>query len=246
MFSSEQPRVLVVDDEPQLRRALRTSLRVGGFVVDDAASATDAIGAIRENAFDLALLDINMPAVNGVELCRQIRALELQIGIVMVTVRDAEKDIVQALEAGADDYITKPFRFGELTARCRAVLRRVLSSTELKETSISAGDLELDLSRRLLRKAGKEVRLTRTEFNLLAVLMRNQGTPLSHTKLLRTVWGPEYGKELEYLRSYIRLLRKKIESDPAQPKYLVTEPGVGYRFCRPPNSELMPSDVEKL
>jgi two-component system, OmpR family, KDP operon response regulator KdpE len=154
--------------------------------------------------------------------------------------------MVQALEAGADDYVTKPFRLGELTARCRAVLRRVHAGNAAGEVSISAGDLELDLNRRLLRKAGKVVHLTPTEFNLLAFLMKNQGIPLNHAKLLRTIWGPEYGEELEYLRSYVRLLRKKIENDPAQPKYLVTEPWLGYRFCSPSTSDCSPSNAGQL
>jgi len=233
MLSSGQPRVLVVDDESQLRRTLRTSLCTRGFAVEEAANAGEAMEVIGRDTFDLALVDVNMPLVSGLELCRQIRALGLQMGIVMITVRDAEKDIVQAFEAGADDYIIKPFRLSELTARCHAVLRRVLPATENSETLISAGDLELDLRLRSLRKAGLKVRLTPTEFDLLALLMRNQGVSMTHAKLLRAVWGQEYGQELEYLRSYIRLLRKKIEADPTQPKYLLTEPGLGYRFCCP-------------
>jgi two-component system KDP operon response regulator KdpE len=233
---TEQFNVLVVDDEPPLRRVLRTSLRSSGFIVEEARNAEEAFKAVRRRAFDLALLDINMPGVSGLELCRQIRAFGPQIGILMVTVRDAEKDTVQALEAGADDYITKPFRLGELTARCQAVLRR-LHPDAASEGSISAGDLELDLARRHLRKAGTVVRLTPTEFNLLAFLMKHQGLPLTHAKILRTIWGPEHGGEVEYLRSYMRLLRKKIENDPAHPKYLVTEPWLGYRFCSPAESD---------
>jgi two-component system, OmpR family, KDP operon response regulator KdpE len=232
--------VLVVDDEPPFRRVLRTSLTGSGFAVEEARTAEEALEAIRECAFDLALLDINMPGVSGLTLCRQIRALGQQIGILMVTVCGAEKDVVQALDAGADDCVTKPFRLAELTARCHAVLRRIRASNAAREASLSAGDLELDLGRRRLRKAGKVVRLTPTEFNLLAFLMKNQGITLTHAKLLRAIWGPEYGEELEYLRSYVRLLRKKIESNPAQPKYLVTEPWLGYRFCSPPNSDSLP------
>jgi two-component system, OmpR family, KDP operon response regulator KdpE len=193
--------------------------------------------AIREHTFDLALLDINMPGVSGLELCRQMRDQGQQIGILMVTVRDTEKDVVQALEAGADDYVVKPFRLGELTARCRAVLRRIHASSAAEESSIRVGDLELEPGRRILRKAGNVVRLTPTEFSLLAFLMKNEGVPLPHAKLLRAIWGPEYGEELEYLRSYVRSLRKKIEDDPAQPKYLVTERWLGYRFCSPPSSD---------
>jgi two-component system KDP operon response regulator KdpE len=151
----------------------------------------------------------------------------------MVTVREAEKDIMKALEIGADDYIIKPFRLGELQARCHAVLRRIHRGEATEEGLISAGELELDFSRHELRKRGRVVRLTPTEFNLLAFLMKHQGLPVTHAKILGTIWGPEYGNEVEYLRSYIRMLRKKIENDPAHPKYLLTEPWLGYRFSIP-------------
>jgi len=231
---------LVVDDQPLLRRVLPTCLRSSGFAVEEVRAAEEALPLLREHAFDLVLLDIGTPGVNGLDLCRQIRALGQQIGILMVTAHNAEKDVVQALEAGADDYITKPFRPAELIARCHAVLRRLRVSSASSDVPISAGDLELDLGRRQLRKAGKVVHLTPTEFNLLALLMKNQGIPLTHARLLRTIWGPEYGEELEYLRSYVRLLRKKIEDDPKQPKYLVTQPWLGYRFCSPPVFDSLP------
>jgi two-component system KDP operon response regulator KdpE len=204
-------------------------LTARGFSVEEAGSGEQAIAVVRQRPFDMLLLDINMPGMGGIEACRRIRALMPHLGIVMVTVRDAEHDMVQALEAGADDYVTKPFRFGELVARLRAVLRRV--APQDMTTVLQAGDLEIDFDRRLLRRSGELVHLTPTEFDLLALLMRNQGMPLTHAKLLRTIWGPEYGEELEYLRAYVRTLRKKIENDPAQPKYILTEPWVGYRFC---------------
>jgi two-component system, OmpR family, KDP operon response regulator KdpE len=243
MMSTKQFSVLVVDDESSLRGVLRTSLRSSGSAVKEARTAEEALKVIKERTIDLALLGINLPGVSGLELCRQLRALGHPIGIVVVTIRDAEKDMVEALQAGADDCVTNPFRLGELTARCHAVLRRVHAHNEAGEVSISAGDLELDLGRRLLLKAGKVVHLAPTEFNLLAFLMKNQGMPLTHARLLRTVWGPEYGEELEYLRSYVRLLRKKIENDPAHPKYLVTEPWLGYRFCSPSDSGSLPSNA---
>jgi two-component system, OmpR family, KDP operon response regulator KdpE len=246
MMSTKQFSVLVVDDEPPLREMLRTSLRSSGFAVKEARAAEEALKVINERTIDLALLGINMPGLNGLELCRHLRALGHLVGIVMVIVRDAEKDMIEALEAGADDCVTKPFRLGELTARCHAVLRRVYAHNAAEEVSINAGDLELDLGRRVLRKAGKVVHLAPTEFNLLAFLMKNQGVPLTHAKLLRTIWGPEYGEELEYLRSYVRLLRKKIENDPAHPKYLVTEPWLGYRFCSPSNSGSFLSNAVQL
>ncbi len=228
--------VLVVDDELALRKVLQTSLAARGFSVEEAVSGEQAIDMVPDGGFDLVLLDINMPGMGGVGACRRIRTLLPHIGIVMVTVRDAENDMVQALEAGADDYITKPIRFGELVARLHAVLRRTVAEDTLA-TTLRAGNLEIDFDRRIFRKAGQVVHLTPTEFDLLALLMRNQGMPLTHAKLLRTVWGPEYGKELEYLRSYVKTLRKKIEEDPAQPTYILTEPWVGYRFYNPSDGE---------
>ena len=228
--------VLVVDDEPPLRKVLRTSLTARGFTVEEAGSAERAIDLVGRRPFDLVLLDINMPGIGGIEACRRLRALMPQLGIVMVTVRDAESDMVQALEAGADDYVTKPFRFGELVARLRAVLRR-LAPQDLT-TVLQAGKLEIDFERRQLRRSGESIHLTPTEFDLLAMLMKNRGMPLTHVKLLRAIWGPEYGEELEYLRAYVRTLRKKIEDDPAQPKYILTEPWVGYRFHDPSDTDL--------
>src|ERR1035438_3717450 len=232
MFT-RQANVLVVDDEPSLRKVFRTSLTANGFVVEEARSGEEAIDMLPQHPFDLVLLDINMPGIGGVEACREIRALAPKVGILMVTVRDAENDMVRALEAGADDYVTKPVRFRELVARMRAVLRRLESDSATQPTVIRVADLEMDLERHSLRKAGGLIHLTPTEFDLLALLMRNQGAPLTHAKLLRTIWGPEYGTELDYLRSYVRTLRKKIENDPASPKYIITEPWVGYRFSDP-------------
>jgi two-component system KDP operon response regulator KdpE len=234
---AQRANILVVDDEAPLRKVLQTALTARGFSVEEAASAEQAIEVIAQRAFDLVLLDINLPGMGGIEACGRIRTLMPHLGIIMVTVRDAERDMVQALEAGADDYITKPFRLGVLVARLRAVLRRT-ASENAGTTVLQAGDLEIDFDRRLLKRAGEEIHLTPTEFDLLALLMRNQDMPLTHTKLLRTIWGPEYGEELEYLRAYVRTLRKKIEDDPAQPKYILTDPWVGYRFHNP-------SDVEE-
>jgi two-component system KDP operon response regulator KdpE len=236
--------VLVVDDEPALRRVFRTSLTASGFGIKEARSGEEAVEILPQHPFDLVLLDINMPGIGGVEACREIRALAPKIGILMITVRDTENDIVRALEAGADDYITKPVRFRELIARMRAVLRRRDADSASEPGTIEVGDLEMDVERHSLKKAGEVVHLTPTEFDLLALLMRNQGVPVTHTKILRTVWGPEYGAELDYLRSYIRTLRKKLEDDPARPKYIQTEPWVGYRFCNPsePGSSAGPDE----
>ncbi len=229
--------VLVVDDEPSLRKVLRTSLSACGFTVDEARSGEEALGAAQNHAFDLVLLDINMPGIGGVETCRRIRDLTPRAGIVMVTVRDQEDDKVHALEAGADDYVTKPFRLRELIARLRAVLRRTRALDLQEPPVLQAGALAMDLHRRILWRSGKQIHLSPKEFELLAYMMQNQGAPLTHVKLLRSVWGPEYGNELEYLRSYVRMLRKKIEDDPAKPEYILTEPWVGYRFRNPSDTE---------
>jgi two-component system KDP operon response regulator KdpE len=236
--------VLIVDDEPALRKVFRTSLAARGFAIEEARSGEEAVDILPQHPFDLVLLDINMPGIGGVEACREIRALAPKIGILMVTVRDAESDMVRALEAGADDYITKPVRFRELVARMRAVLRRAEADSATQPPIIRIGDLEMNLERHSLRKSGNLIHLTPTEFDLLVLLMRNHDAPVTHAKLLRTIWGPEYGTELDYLRSYVRTLRKKIEDDPAIPKYILTEPWVGYRFCDPSHPESSPESPE--
>jgi two-component system KDP operon response regulator KdpE len=232
MTTSSVPiHVLVVDDEPVLRKVFRTSLAACGFVIVEARSGEEAVEILPQHPFELVLLDITMPGIGGVEACREIRALAPKVGILMVTVCDSEHDMVRALEAGADDYVTKPVRFRELVARIRAVHRRLDAVKAAEPAVIRVADLEMDLERHLVRKAGDLVHLTPTEFELLALLMRNRGVPVTHAKLLRSVWGPEYGTELDYLRSFVRTLRKKIEDDPARPTYILTEPWVGYRFC---------------
>ena len=236
--------VLVVDDEPSLRMALRTSLTASGFVVEEVRNGEEALSAIKRQQFNLVLLDINMPGMGGVEACRRIRVADPHVGIVMVTIRDMEDEKVNALEAGADDYVTKPFRLRELIARLQAVLRRTSVHNAPEPVTIQAGDLKIDLQQRLLWRGGEEIHLSPKEFDVLAFMMKNLGAPLTHVKLLRTIWGPEYGNELEYLRSYVRMLRKKIEKDPARPEYILTEPWLGYRFRNPsnPDSPLIESD----
>jgi two-component system, OmpR family, KDP operon response regulator KdpE len=239
-------RVLVVDDEASLRKALLASLSVSGFLVAEARSGDEALEALHERVFELVLLDINMPGLSGIDTCRRIRGFSPHTGIVMVTVRDFEEDKVRALEAGADDYVTKPFRLRELIARLRAVLRRTRAFESAGPSILTAGELEIDIPKRRLTRRGEEIHLSPTEFDLLVFLMKNVGAPLTHTKLLRSVWGPEYGNELEYLRSYIRMLRKKIERNPASPEYILTEPWVGYRFRNPsdPDSPPVPAEDE--
>jgi two-component system KDP operon response regulator KdpE len=242
--SSQPIHVLIVDDEPALRKVFRTSLAASGFLIEEARSGEEAVDLLPQRPFDLVLLDINMPGIGGVEACREIRALAPKIGILMVTVRDAEHDMVRALEAGADDYVTKPVRFRELVARMRAVLRRLDSDGATEPAIIRVADLEMDHRSRWVRKSGRLVHLTPKEFALLALLMRSRGTPVTHAKLLRAIWGPEYGTELDYLRSFVRALRKKIEDDPARPRYILTEPWVGYRFSDPAESATSFSGIE--
>jgi two-component system, OmpR family, KDP operon response regulator KdpE len=236
-------RVLVVDDEPALRKVIRASLAAGGFQVEECGTGREALAAVQQRPFDLVLLDVNMPGMGGVEACRRIRALAPHTGIVMVTVRDAEEDKVLALEAGADDYVTKPFRYRELVARMGAVYRRTHAPGATEPVVVSIGNLKIDFERRMLWKGREEIHLSPKEFDLIAFLMKHQGAPLPHVRLLRAVWGPEYGNELEYLRSYVRMLRKKIEDDPARPQYLLTEPWVGYRFRNPADADLGADDA---
>jgi two-component system KDP operon response regulator KdpE len=236
--------VLVVDDEASLRRALRTSLTASGFAVEEARTGEEALGTVQQHPFDLVLLDVNMPGINGIDACRRIRGISPHAGIVMITVRDLEDDKVRALEAGADDYVTKPFKLRELTARLRAVLRRTRRQEAPDLEVLQTGNLKIDFRRRLLWRDEEEIHLSPKEFDLLAFMMKNSGAPLTHLKLLRSIWGPEYGGELEYLRSYVRMLRKKIEGDPANPEYILTEPWVGYRFHNPsdPDSPSVQTD----
>ena len=244
MVLSKPLRILVVDDEVAFRNAVRTSLAASGFTVEDAGNGGDAVSAVLQRAFDLVLLDINMPGMSGVEACQQIRALAPGMGIIMVTVRDAEEDKVEALEAGADDYVTKPFRLRELIARSGAVIRRRRPNPEEVPSILEAGNLRMDLTRRQFWKAGERVPLSPTEFELLSLLMRNQGAPLTHLKILHHVWGAEYGQERASLRVYVRRLREKIEDDPAKPNYFQTESWIGYRFRNPldPNNSASTDD----
>jgi len=230
-------RTLVVDDESALRRVLASSLKASGFQVSEASNGAEALAAVRRGTHDIVLLDVSMPGIDGLETCKRIREIDPQVGILMVTVRDSEDDKVEALESGADDYITKPFLLRELVARLRAVYRRGAAAGGPKPSVFRAGPIELDVTTRTLRKNGGEIHLSPTEFDLLAVLIQNLGTSVTHVKLLRTVWGVEYGSELEYLRSYIKMLRKKIEDDPANPVFILTDPWTGYRFYNPADPE---------
>jgi two-component system KDP operon response regulator KdpE len=222
-------RILIVDDDPQIRRVMRTTLIAQGYEAADAKSGEEAIEKFRENKYDLILLDMNMGGMDGIETCREIRSGS-DVGIVMLTVRDEEKDKIAALDAGADDYVTKPFSAPELMARVRAALRRLPNGPENGPQVIKAGNFEIDLQTRRVHAHGKEIRLTPKEFELLRYLVSHPNIPVPHMKLLQVVWGPDYGEEVEYLRVFINQLRKKIELDSSNPQFLLTEPWVGYRF----------------
>jgi two-component system KDP operon response regulator KdpE len=224
--------VLIVDDELPLRKALRMSLTASGFTVEEARDGEEALATVQGRPFDLVLLDVNMPGMNGIDACLKIRGASPHAGIVMVSVRDQEDDKVRALEAGADDYVTKPFKLQELTARLHAVLRRIRRQAHQLEV-LQAGNLKIDFHRRILWRGEEQVHLSPKEFDLLAFMMKHADVALTHTKLLRTIWGSEYGGELEYLRTYMRALRRKIEVNPAKPEYILTEPWLGYRFHDP-------------
>jgi two-component system, OmpR family, KDP operon response regulator KdpE len=229
-MSSLQSRILLVDDDPSIRRALRTTLSALGLDIEEASGGEQAVSFVRTERYDAALLDINMPGMGGVEACRTIRRLCPRLPILMLTVCDSEDDKIDALDAGADDYVTKPFHVGELMARVRSAVRRSHATQDDIATVITIGEIELDVDRRLIRKAGEIIHLTPKEFDLLHCLMSHVGKPLTHARLLTSVWGNEYGNEVEYLRTYIRQLRKKLEDNPSRPEYLLTESHVGYRF----------------
>ncbi|MGD1210639.1 MAG: response regulator transcription factor [Candidatus Acidiferrales bacterium] len=223
-------KILIVDDEPQIRRVLRTTLTSQGYTVAEAKSGDEALEQIRDERPDLILLDVNMPGRSGLETCREIRATG-DVPIIMLTVRNSERDKVQALDAGADDYVVKPFGAEELMARIRAALRRAAPAESLPP--FLSADLKIDFEKRSVTVKGEPVRLTPKEFDLLRQLVANQGKAIGHRRLLQAVWGPDYGEETEYLRVFINQLRKKIEPDPHNPRYIHTEPWVGYRFERP-------------
>ena len=219
--------ILVVDDEPQIRRVLRSTLSAKGYVITEAKSGEEAIESVRKERPGLVLLDMNMPGMGGVEACKEIRRAS-DAAIIMLTVRNAERDKVAALDAGADDYVVKPFGIEELLARIRAALRRY--SPDDPVPAFSSREVGIDFETRNVTVRGSIVHLTPKEFDVLRHLVANQGKPLTHRRLLQSAWGPDYGDETEILRVVINQLRKKIEADPARPKYILTEPWIGYRF----------------
>jgi two-component system KDP operon response regulator KdpE len=224
-------RILLVDDESAIRRALRPPLVELGFKVLDVSRGEEALQMLRASSFDIVLLDVNMPGIGGIETLRRIRAFAPRLPILMLTVRDAEEEKVEALELGADDYVTKPFSTRELIARIRTAVRRVQAPARAEDAPIEIGELRLDPVKRTVTKRGRPVHLTRKEFEILHCLMSRAGRVVTYARLLTAVWGTDCREEVEYLRTFVRQLRKKIEDDPSKPLYLLTDVYVGYRFA---------------
>ncbi len=220
-------RILVVDDEAPIRRYLRAALSGHGFAIYEAANGQEALNAVIADRPDIIILDLGLPDIDGIEVTRQLREWT-QIPIIILSVREAEQDKIAALDAGADDYLTKPFGTGELMARMRVALRRLASSPD--EPVLQVDELQMDLSRRVVTMHGEEISLTPTEYDILRLLMQNAGKVITHHHLLRQVWGTAYESEMHILRVNISNLRRKIEPDAARPTYIHTEPGVGYRL----------------
>lgn len=229
----ENSTILLVDDEPQIRRVLRTALVSQGANVIDVQSGEEALELMRTRTVDLILLDLNMPGLGGFETCRAIRN-GWDVPIIVVSVRDSDKDKVEALDAGADDFVTKPFSTDELMARIRAALRRTGFATDTTPKHISAPGLEIDFDLRKVVAHNGPVRLTPTEFDILRYLVSQANKPVPHRRILQAIWGPEYGDQIEYLRVFINQLRKKIEPPGSKPTFITTEPRIGYRFVLEP------------
>jgi two-component system KDP operon response regulator KdpE len=227
-------RILVIDDEPQIRRLMRTTLISAGYEVDDARTGEEGLEKVGAYHPDLVLLDINMPGMGGLATCEALR-MDKNIAIIMLTVRDSEADKVAALDAGADDFVTKPFSTPELMARIRAALRRVPVS-QASPARIQTGTLVIDFVDRTVSNGGKPTHLTPKELDLLRYLTQHPNQVVSHRELLQAIWGPDYGSQVDYLRVFIKNLRKKIEVNPDRPEFITTEPWVGYRFNGTPES----------
>ena len=221
-------RILVVDDQPKIRRFMGTTLVGSGYEVEEAKTGEEALEKIREFRPDLVVLDVNMPGIGGLAACRAIRS-DTNIAIIMLTVRNSEEDKVAALDAGADDFVTKPFSTPELLARIRAALRRV-QSPQSSPNKVRVGEIVIDFGARTVASRGANAHLTPKELDLLRHLTQHANQALSHRELLQAVWGPDYGDQVDYLRVFIKNLRKKIDSNPEHPEYITTEPWVGYRF----------------
>jgi len=240
-MSQPEIRILLVDDESAIRRALRPPLTELGFEVVEAIRGEEALQLLRASSFDAVLLDINMPGIGGIETLRRIRAFAPRLPVLMLTVRDAEDEKIKALDEGADDYITKPFSVRELIARIRATVRRVRAPARAEDAPIEIGDIRLSPAQKRVTRRGQPVHLTRKEYGILHCLMSHAGRPVSNAELLTTVWGAEYREEVEYLRTFVRQLRKKIEDEPSSPAYLLTDVYVGYRFV---DAEMLKEQAE--
>jgi two-component system KDP operon response regulator KdpE len=223
-------KILVVDDDPQIRRVMKATLVGHGYEVTEARTGEEALESLSGEMPNLVLLDMNMPGMGGLETCRTIRATS-EVAIIVLTVHDAEQDKVASLDAGADDYITKPFSTPELLARIRAALRRQPATSEPSAENLRLGEVEINFAARRVIGKDREIRLTPKEFDLLQYFVANPNVAIPHGRLLQAVWGPDYGNEVEYLRVFVNQLRKKIEPDPSHPRYLLTEPWVGHRFA---------------
>lgn len=223
------PHILVIDDEPQIQRAIRTILTEKGFKVSTASRGEDGLTLAAANEPDIVILDLGLPDMDGAEVCTRLREWT-QCSIIILSVRDSERDKVAALDKGADDYLTKPFGIEELLARVRVALRHSMNSHGVQNKVIHAGAITIDLVWHIVKRSDKEVKLTATEYKLLAYLAANHGRVLTHQSLLTHVWDPADANHIEYLRVYMRQLRKKLEADPERPQYILTEPGIGYRF----------------
>jgi two-component system KDP operon response regulator KdpE len=221
-------RVLVVDDEPQIRRTLAINLRARGYQVDLAATGEEALKAAADQQPDVVVLDLGLPGIDGLQVIQGLRGWT-RVPIIVLSVREREADKVAALDAGADDYVTKPFGFNELLARLRAAIRRATPADELVPI-VQTPDFRVDLAAKQVVRDGREVRLTPTEWQLVELLVRNPGRLVSQRQLLQEVWGPKYREETNYLRVFIAQIRRKLEPDPAHPRYFITEPGMGYRY----------------
>jgi len=229
-----KPSVLVVDDDPKLRRLVERQLSAEGFDVLLASNGEEALYQASLSQPNLIVLDISMPVMDGFEALERLREFFTE-PIIILSATDQEREKVRALDLGADDYLTKPFGGAELSARIRAALRRadrLSGNGPSQEPVVTTGFVEIDLSARIVKRRGEEVRLTRTEYDLLRTLATNAGKVLTHRELLQAVWGPEYGEETEYLRTFVKQLRRKLEEDPSRPRYIITEPGIGYRLVQ--------------
>jgi two-component system KDP operon response regulator KdpE len=223
-------RILVVDDEPEIRRALRANLAGHGYDTTAVASGEEALDKADRVHPDLVLLDLGLPGIQGLEVCKRLRASGLEAPIIILSVEEEEEQKVRALDEGADDYLTKPFGMNELLARIRAALRRAGGSSRVGQAVLEIGDLQIDLERRLVSVRGEVVHLTPKEYEMLRYLAMNAGKLITHRMLLRAVWGSEYEDARQYLHVFVAQLRRKLEPEPSHPRYLLTEPGVGYRF----------------